>query len=275
VFEQSYYLKSGGKSAGTLRPFRLSSGTSTRGYSLPLQRVMTDFGADESFAKASQKIKEHYGITVPLSGERNVTLLHAKKIQQYLQKEVADKNTSISKTKFKNHNGGSFIISETDGSMVPIVETNKSAKDRRRNKEVMYREARVTLARSKNSSTPIFSATFADIDTVGEHIRYCVDKAGCGGNSLIHAVGDGALWIADQVDKQFGSQAKYLIDFYHASEYLAAASHECATIEPVKWLHAQQHLLKCGKYETVLNNLNSYADEHDPTFRTKKLDIFN
>ena len=57
--EQTYYRKH-----GTLRPFRLSSGTNTRGYSALLQRAMVDFGADESFAKAVKKVKEHYKIYI-------------------------------------------------------------------------------------------------------------------------------------------------------------------------------------------------------------------
>jgi len=247
-----------------LRPFRLSSGVSTRGYSLPLQRVMTDFGSDESFSKASDKIKEHYGVAIPVSGERAVTLSHAKNIKQQLKKEVAIKNKQINKKELKARVGSLFIVSETDGSMAPIVVTRKSGcGDKRKNKKVIYREARLTLARSSESKTPIFSVTFEDIKTTGKHMRYCIDKAGCGGNSRIHAIGDGAPWIADQIAVQFGSQAKYLIDFYHASEYLAAASHECARIEPIKWLHAQQQLLKCGRYETVLTNLSNYAHEHE------------
>jgi len=264
--EQSYYLQQG----GTLRPFKLSSGTNTRGYSMPLQRAMTDFGADESFMKASRKIQEHYGVAIPISGERSVTLAHAKKIKQLLKKEVANKNKRASKKELKTRKGNNFIVSETDGSMAPIVITNTSASvDRRKNKKVVYREARLTLARSSKSNTPVFSVTFEDIKTVGKHMRYCIDKAGCGGNSQIHAIGDGAPWIADQIAIQFGSQAKYLIDFYHASEYLAAASHECARIEPIKWLHAQQQLLKCGKYETVLTNLSSYAHEHTESATSK------
>ncbi len=35
-----------------MRPFKVSSGTNTRGYSAPLQRAMVDFGSDESFVKA-------------------------------------------------------------------------------------------------------------------------------------------------------------------------------------------------------------------------------
>lgn len=225
---------------------------------------MTDFGADESFTKASQKIKEHYGVTVPISGERAVTLSHAKKIKQKHKKEVLAKNKRGSKKELKTRSGNSFIVSETDGSMVPIVVTKKSGtSDKRKNKEVMYREARLTLAHASDSISPVFSVTFDDINTVGKHIRFCIDEAGCGANSKIHAVGDGALWIADQVELQFGGQAKYLIDFYHASEYLAAASHECTTISPIKWLHAQQQLLKCGRYQSVLDNLSNYAHEHE------------
>lgn len=226
---------------------------------MPLQRAMTDFGSDVAFAKAVNKLKEHYGIIVPLSSERNITMVHAKTIKEKLKKEITDKNKRSSKRDLANRKGNDFIISETDGSMVPIVVTKKIAKDKRKNKQVMYREFRLTLAYGIDSKTPTFSATFNDIDTVGKHIRYCIDKSGCGANSYIHAIGDGAPWIANQLDKQFGSQASYLIDFYHASEYLAAASHECTKIEPKKWLHAKQQLLKCGHYEKVLNDIKNYA----------------
>ena len=49
-----------------------------RGYSRRLQRALTDFGADESFGKAANKIKEHYGIEVPISATRKVTQAHGK-----------------------------------------------------------------------------------------------------------------------------------------------------------------------------------------------------
>ncbi|MCE3268565.1 MAG: hypothetical protein K0R49_817 [Burkholderiales bacterium] len=123
----------------------------------------------------------------------------------------------------------------------------------------MYREVRVTLAHELGCTSPVFSAKFADTNTVGKRIRYCIDQAGCGFNSQIYAVGDGASWISEQVDKQFGTQATYLIDFYHVSEYLSAASHECANDRSQKWLHAQQQLLKCGHYTTVLDNIKNYA----------------
>ena len=61
----------------TLYPFRSGAGVRPRGYSGPLQRAMTDFGADESFEKAVGKLKEHYGVEVPVSAVREVILQHA------------------------------------------------------------------------------------------------------------------------------------------------------------------------------------------------------
>ena len=266
VLEQSYYLKQG----GTLRPFKLSSGAKSRNYSKPLQRVMTDFGAEVSFGKAADKIKEHYGIVVPVAGVRKTTLKHACIIKDEIRKEVIKSNKRESIRKMSQREGSAFIVSETDGSMVPIVETQKLSKDKRKHKEVMYREARLTLAYAQGQSTPILAATFSNTDVVGKHMRHCVYQAGGGSNSQIHAVGDGAFWIATQVDKQFKDQAKYLVDFYHVSEYLADASHECATnIEPKKWLQAQQQLLKYGDYATVINNLKDYAAENKDSATNK------
>ncbi len=63
-----------------LRPFCRSAGVSCRGYSQPLQRRMTDFGADLAFGQVPAKLKEHYGIEVPGSAVRTITEAHASHI---------------------------------------------------------------------------------------------------------------------------------------------------------------------------------------------------
>ena len=42
---------------------------------------MTDFGADEAFAGAATKLKEHYGIEVPVSAVRGFTEAHARRCE--------------------------------------------------------------------------------------------------------------------------------------------------------------------------------------------------
>jgi hypothetical protein len=85
-----------------------------RSYSQPLQRRITDFGADVPFGKISCKLKEHYGINVPTSSARNITEGHARKIREseYLETEIPEKT------------GVDRIVVETDGTMIPIVTTD-------------------------------------------------------------------------------------------------------------------------------------------------------
>ena len=70
VIEQTFI---GVKTGKVFRPFSSSAQIHCRGYSLPLQRAITDFGADVSFGKISEKLKEHYGINVPISSAQAIT----------------------------------------------------------------------------------------------------------------------------------------------------------------------------------------------------------
>ena len=156
------------------------------------------------------------------------------------------------------------VISETDGSMVPIVKTKSGIDgkktDRRKNKELMYREARLTMAHDKESVTPIFSATLGTVKEAGKHVLHCVTAVGANEKTKVHSVGDGAVWIADQIEKQFGSNATYLIDFYHLCEYLSAAAKTCAPNDEKAWLKQQKERLKESHIAEVMRALKPYIE---------------
>lgn len=76
----------------------------------------------------------------------------------------------------------------------------------------------------------------------------------------VHAVGDGAPWICEQVEKQFGGQATYMLDFYHVSEYLAAAAKCCNSKDVDGWVRIQQDLLKANKASLVIEELKKHID---------------
>ena len=82
------YLEEG----GLVRPFSESAEVKCRGYSLPLQRRMTDFGSDDSFPKACKKMMEHYGTRIPFSAMRSITEGHAKNMKdsENLEADIPD-----------------------------------------------------------------------------------------------------------------------------------------------------------------------------------------
>ena len=100
-----------------IRPFSKSSQVRCRGYSLPLERAITDFGADVPFGKVVEKMKEHYGIEPPSSTIRLITEKHAYKVINLKKAEVGHEK---------------ILVNETDGSMIPIVEIDPLKKTEKR-----------------------------------------------------------------------------------------------------------------------------------------------
>jgi hypothetical protein len=236
-----------------LRPFCESADVGCRSYSLGLQRVLTDFGADESFAKAAAKVKEHYRIEVPESGVRQVTHKHASnsKQQEELETRLAEK-------------GVGQVIAETDGCLIPIVriEETNPRKDRRKQRKLEWREARLSLARRADSLSKQYKATLREVEQVGAQLFDCVIKAGGGRQTAIHCVGDGAGWIVRQVEQQFKGQANYLIDFYHLSEYLSKAG-EVISGGNKQWLHKQQERMKANRVSEVVKEMEGKLEREE------------
>ena len=84
----------------------------SRGYSLRLQRAITDFGADDAFEEASRKLKEHYGIEVPTSATRAITEQHGEAMKE--ERDLAMESELP-------EGGVEQLIVETDGSRLPVV----------------------------------------------------------------------------------------------------------------------------------------------------------
>jgi hypothetical protein len=222
---------------------------SCRCYSKPFQRVICDFGADDPFGQAGLKIQEHYKIEVSPSAVRRITEEHAASMAA--RQDLYDESDSAK----------ALIIAETDGCFIPIVETGVGTiKDGRKKRDINYREARLSLAHAHESKTMCYEGTFESVDVAGAKLAQCVLRVGCDGQTKVHCVRDGAVWIADQVENQFGANGTYLIDFYHLCEYLGAAAPTCAPGHEQIWLKEQKALLKESRAKEVLRTLSRHIE---------------
>lgn len=226
-----------------------------------------DFAADQPFAQARAKLREHYGFAIGESTIQRITFDHAKTIHENDQ-ACTDFPEMPGKHK--------TIVAQTDGGMIPVVETDSVQKDRRKGKTLLWKEAKLSLAHAKGSNTPVYAATIGGgADKAGAQLFDCALRAGFGADSRVHAVGDGASWIVGQIEERFGDQGRYLIDFYHVCEYLAAASNAISA-DPAarkRWVEAQKQALRSGCAEAVLQALvphlepETTADDDAPARR--------
>lgn len=241
------------------RPFSQQANIHHRGYSLPLQRALTDFGADEAFGKAARKVREHYGVELPASAAREHTLAHAK--------AMGGVKHAPPKQPVKT------LITQIDGCMLPIVETASDPEvDRRKSKKLSWQETRLCCARDKDKVDCVYGATFATANIAGLLWYEVACAAGLGPDTHVHGLGDGARWIVSTFAEQFGagpdSRATYTVDFHHVSDYLAAAAQVLAPAATKEWLHKQQdHLLENRLGEvlgTLEKNLEPEEQEEAP-----------
>jgi len=221
---------------------------------------MTDFGADDPFAGAAGKLKEHYGIDIPMSTIRVVTEKHGAAMRAR-QVGVGD---------WPHQRGVPTLITEMDGSMLPLVDTaepvgGETPLDRRKRRQLSWKEVRLCLAHEPGSVSPRFAATTGNVEEAGAPWRQCVIAAGAGSQTQIHALGDGASWITEQAQLQFGTQGQYLVDFYHLCDYLAAAADAVAAHDKQAWMEEKKTWLKENRWEDVLRHLEPVLEpEHLP-----------
>ena len=235
-----------GRRGSSLRPFCQSRDVQHRGYSRRLQRVLTDFGADGSFADAAGKVREHYGIEVPVSAVREHTLRHGRGMAA-LADGVAQGSAKC-------------LVTEMDGSMIPVMEPG-AGPDQRKGKTLFWREVRLCCARASDREQTYYGATLGSAEVAGWVWEQTARMAGLTEQTQVHGVGDGAPWIVERFQDYFGDQGKYLIDFYHVSEYLAAAALQVA--RPGKereWRRRQQGRLLENKLSQVLRSLESHLE---------------
>ena len=236
-----------------LRPLPARLGVRSCGRSRRLERVLTDFGSEHSFARAAGSVQEHYGFAIGVSAVRTATLAHAQRAGTQLQSQYAQPFRVLPAV------GAAHVIAQADGTMICTVPpgTRKGKRPRE------WKEMRLVAAQAKGSATTVYGATFGSVSETGLRWGHCTRQGGWGLNSQIHAVGDGADWIRLQSREIFGEQANFLCDYFHVSEYLGAAAASCHPGQPDQWRRTQQQRLKRGAVPKVLASLKEHLEAEE------------
>jgi hypothetical protein len=248
---------------GYLRPLPERLGVTSRGRSGRLQRVLTDFGCELSFARAAQSVREHYGFDIGATAVRTATLHHARRAQARLEADYKEPFRLLPPE------GAAHVIAQADGTMICTVAAGTRKGKRPRD----WKEMRLVAAQAQGSATPRYAATFGSVQETGRRWGHCTRQAGWGLNSQIHAVADGADWIRLQSREVFRQQGTFLCDFYHISEYLGAAAQTCRPRRPDAWRRTQQKRLKRGAIAKVMEALAPYVEP--PTIADEEAPVRN
>ncbi len=224
-------------------------GVKDRGYTTRLQRAISDFGCERSFSKAVDALQEHYGLSIPISAAREITYKQARRISQENAKQI-DPLALPSQ-------GVEQLICQADGCMIGIVQCSGKGNDKRRKRNIDYREARLCASQALGSASVHYQASFQEVNEIGKLWAKSAKDAGRALNTKIHVVSDGAIWIQKQAQSWL-SPDRHLLDYYHICEYLADAQSACATNK--RWFSTQKNRLKTNRSDRVVASLKPYIE---------------
>ena len=141
---------------------------SNRGCSQKLQRAVCDLGADGSFGQASKKLKEHYGVEVCIETVRQITQSHVKRAQEFNWDKTW--NPEVARQ----------LVAESDGSMVPVVETREGTGDCRKRKELSWKEYRLAALQKPGELDWLYTVAYGSVNAVGDGLAVIAKRAGFG-----------------------------------------------------------------------------------------------
>jgi len=191
-----------------IHPFRDYAKISHRCCSQNLTRRIVDFSAERSFQKTAEAIKEHYNIEISIHAIDHATDVVSKQAKQF---------NSSSPGSIKD---ADLLISEVDGSMIPVVEIDANEQgDKRKTRKCVWKEIRVSTVREPNEISCYYGVGVGEPFSIGCMMYQCCQFKGLTPATHIHAVSDGAKWIADQYEQHFGDQHTFTLDYYHACDY--------------------------------------------------------
>jgi len=204
----------------------------------------------------SEAIVEHYGFRLSSTVINNVTQETGKAAKEFnADAPLSEKLAPL-------------LVVEIDGSMVPIVEYGAASEEqkltgKKHDRKCFWKEFRLCTVSWPGELRTRYGVTDGTPFEAGCMMYQTCKYEGMDEETHIHGVGDGAPWIADQYEEQFGANHKFYIDFYHVSEYVGEASKELQMSQSVDagWYDKQREKLRESKTSEVIDELGEMHDQ--------------
>lgn len=247
-----------------------------QGRSEAVDRALSDFGIEDSFAKAASRFKEHYHFDMGSSAAARSTKNTAEQAKTYVEKKLADfvpeeeqEKKSIDK-----------MLVELDGCeirtalLTPIEDSTERTPvygNPKKKKEIKWRDVRLGFARPLDSSFKIFVGKMASYPEVISQLHSVAVLMGMTPVTLIIGVADGGIGLSEELKKHFPNML-FILDKTHLKDHLYDTAEKMGIPkkERAKWVEARIAAISKGYVDEIMEELKEEY-EKNPNKRLKRL----
>jgi hypothetical protein len=253
----------------TARPVSDALGLRNGSRTPALERALTDFGAEQSFARAADRFKEHYGFAIHRDRLRRTTHRRAQQATEYLRQRLKNERAAYDLPTTERP-GADVILVELDGSLLRTGRLVKAAGDEktakrgipRKRREEAWREVRVGFARQQEESEKRYVARMSEYSTVCDDLFSIAVERGLSKDSTVISVSDGGNGLRDRLRVAFPG-LRYLLDLPHLKSHLYETAGELSLEEDDRPVWVEEILagLWSGDQGGVFGRLDQIVEE--------------
>lgn len=259
----SPYLWSAGLSA---RPAQEDLGLRHGQRSLAVERALTDFGAEESFAQAAVRFEEHYGWSI---GRTNILRLvenHAQRAESFVAARLQEQASAFEQPEGVRKSVEE-MLAELDGCEIRTgtllaVDTDEKTpvrKQPKRHRVEEWRDVRVGLVRRPDEVERTYVARMDGYPVVVTQLFQAAVGRGLGSQTTTVAVADGGNGLREELAAQFPN-LQFIYDRPHLQKHLNETAEAMGLDgdERKAWVERILHTLDEGGSDQVLAELAAH-----------------
>jgi len=246
------------------------------GRSEAVNRALSDFGIEESFASAAARFKEHYHYEIGPSAAARSTKNTSLQAMDYIENKLSD----IDSDQLQGNISIEKMLIELDGCeirtarFVPVedsTETTPVYNNPKKAKIIKWRDVRLGFVRALDSKTKTFVGKMDSYPQVVSQMHSVAVLTGMTPETKIIGVADGGIGLSEELKKQFFSM-QFILDKSHLKDHLYETAEAVGINQKDRrgWVEPRVRAISDGNIETVLKELEEENDKN-PNKRLKRL----
>jgi hypothetical protein len=247
-----------------------------QGRSEAVNRALSDFGIEDSFAMAAMRFKEHYHYDIGSSAAARSTKEAAQQAMEYVDNKLSNvgieskqANESIDK-----------MLAELDGCeirtarVVPVedsTETTPVYNNPKKEKIINWRDVRLGFVRPLDSKSKTFVGKMDTYQEIVSQMHSAAVLTGMTAETKIIGVADGGIGLSEELKRQFPSM-QFILDKSHLKDHLYETAEALGINQKDRpgWVKPRVRAISDGNVEAVLKELEEENDKN-PNKRLKRL----
>ena len=247
-----------------------------QGRSEAVNRALSDFGIEDSFAMAAVRFKEHYNYDIGSSSAARSTKQAAQQAMEYVENKLSNVNL---KSKEANESIDK-MLAELDGCeirtarFVPVedsTETTPVYNNPKKEKIINWRDVRLGFVRPLDSKSKTFVGKMDTYQEVVSQMHSAAALTGMTAETKIIGVADGGIGLSEELKRQFPSM-QFILDKSHLKDHLYETAEALGINQKDRpgWVKPRVRAISDGNVEAVLKELEEENDKN-PNKRLKRL----